>query len=122
MKEKLLVVGGVASALAASSCCIVPLALVSVGVSGAWIGHLTALAPYQPIFLVLAVGCLGAGFWMVYRPSVKAGAHGVCAAPRWGRSSCARSGSRPSCDWIDACRAVGRRRLGIPPVHVKGLT
>ena len=85
MKEKLLVVGGVASALAASSCCIVPLALVSVGVSGAWIGHLTALAPYQPIFLVLAVGCLGAGFWMVYRPSVKAGAHGVCAAPRWGR-------------------------------------
>ena len=85
MKEKLIVAGGVASALAASSCCIVPLVLVSVGVSGAWIGHLTALAPYQPIFLVLAVGCLGMGFWMVYLPSVKAEAGSACAAPRWGR-------------------------------------
>lgn len=85
MKEKLLAVGGVASALAASSCCIVPLALVSVGVSGAWMGHLTALAPYQPIFILLAVGCLGAGFWMVYRPAGKTGAAGVCAVPGCGR-------------------------------------
>ena len=85
MKEKLLVVGGVASALAASSCCIVPLVLVSVGVSGAWIGHLTALAPYQPVFILLAVACLGAGYWVVYRPTVKAGVGSVCATPRWGR-------------------------------------
>lgn len=85
MKEKLLAVGGVVSALAASTCCIVPLALVSVGVSGAWIGNLTALAPYQPIFIALAVASLAAGFWMVYRPAARTRAAGACAVPPWGR-------------------------------------
>jgi mercuric ion transport protein len=69
MRETILAAGGAVSAVAASSCCIVPLALVSVGVSGAWIGNLTALAPYQPLFLAIAVASLGAGFWLVYRRS-----------------------------------------------------
>ncbi len=59
--------GGLFGALAASTCCIAPLVLFSLGVGGAWIGNLTALAPYQPIFVVLTLGFLGAGFWMVYR-------------------------------------------------------
>ena len=58
--------GSVLSALAASSCCIVPLVLFSLGAGGAWIGNFTALAPYQPIFVVLTLGFLGAGFWMVH--------------------------------------------------------
>lgn len=66
MKEQLVATGGVVSAIGASTCCLLPLALVSVGVSGAWIGYLTALAPYQPYFLVAAVLFLGAGFWLVY--------------------------------------------------------
>lgn len=66
MKEKLLAAGGAFGAVMASSCCIVPLALASVGVGGAWVGTLTALAPYQPVFVAVAVVCLGAGFWMVY--------------------------------------------------------
>ena len=37
------------------------------GISGAWIGSLTALAPYQPIFLGLAGASIAAGFWSVYR-------------------------------------------------------
>jgi mercuric ion transport protein len=74
MIEKLLAAGGAVSALVASTCCIVPLALVSVGISGAWIGSLTALAAYQPLFLAIAVASLGAGFWFVYRP-----ASAVCA-------------------------------------------
>ncbi len=67
MKEQLLATGGILGAVAASACCIIPLALVSAGVSGAWIANLTALAPYQPIFVMAAVLCLGAGFWLVYR-------------------------------------------------------
>lgn len=67
MKEKLLAAGGALSALAASACCVGPLVLVSAGVSGAWIGSLAALAPYQPYFIGIAVACLGAGFWLVYR-------------------------------------------------------
>jgi mercuric ion transport protein len=42
--------GGLLGALAASSCCIVPLALFTLGVGGAWIGNLAALEPYQPYF------------------------------------------------------------------------
>ena len=37
--------GGILGALAASSCCILPLALFMLGISGAWIGNLTTLAP-----------------------------------------------------------------------------
>ena len=46
--------------------CIVPLVLISLGVSGAWIGQLTALEPYKPLFLLVAIGFLAAGFWDVY--------------------------------------------------------
>lgn len=67
MKAALLTVAGVAGAVAASSCCVIPLALATLGVSGAWIGALTSLSPYQPLFIAFAVSCLGAGFWLVYR-------------------------------------------------------
>jgi mercuric ion transport protein len=44
-----LAAGGILAALGASSCCVLPFALFTLGVSGAWISNLTALAPYQPI-------------------------------------------------------------------------
>jgi mercuric ion transport protein len=43
--------GGMLGALAASSCCILPLVLFSLGVCGAWIGNFTRLAPYQAYFI-----------------------------------------------------------------------
>jgi mercuric ion transport protein len=49
-------------AVVASSCCIGPLLLVMLGVSGAWIGNLVALEPYMPYFLVVTALLLGAGF------------------------------------------------------------
>ena len=62
--QKILTAGGVLGALAASSCCIVPLVLFGLGVSGAWIGNLTQLAPYQPYFIAATVACLGGGYWL----------------------------------------------------------
>src|SRR5208337_1086739 len=53
----------IAPAVTTSSCCIVPLLLFGLGVSGAWIGTLTRLAPYQPIFVAVTLGCLGYGYW-----------------------------------------------------------
>src|SRR3546814_16397700 len=47
-KARLAATGGVLGAIAALSCCIMPLALFALGISGAWIANLTALAPYQP--------------------------------------------------------------------------
>ena len=58
------------AAVAASACCTIPLALVSLGVGGAWIGSLTALAPYRWIFVPLALGALAyAGYneWQLSR-------------------------------------------------------
>ena len=78
-------VGGVIGALAAASCCVAPLALFSLGVSGAWIGNLAALAPYQPYVIALTLVCLGAGFVMVYRRPKAATDGGYCARPALGR-------------------------------------
>ena len=66
-KATLLSVGGILAALGVATCCVVPFALFFAGVSGAWIGNLTALKPYQPLFVALATGCLGTGFYFVYR-------------------------------------------------------
>ncbi|GAA0738405.1 mercuric transporter MerT family protein [Sphingobium sp. SA2] len=80
--QKLLMAGGILAALGASSCCILPLVLFSIGVSGAWIGNLTALAPYQPVFVVAALVFLAVGFWRVYRqPKVDCAEGSACARP-----------------------------------------
>lgn len=74
--------GGLLGALAASSCCILPVALFSLGISGAWIGNFTQLAPYQPIFIAAAVAFVGSGYWLVYRSSRRACAEDqACARP-----------------------------------------
>jgi len=65
--QRLLAGGGVLGAMAASSCCLVPLALFGIGVGGAWIGYLTRLAPYQPYFLGVAAVCLGLGYLLRHR-------------------------------------------------------
>jgi mercuric ion transport protein len=80
--QSLLAAGGVFGALAASSCCIAPPVLFGLGVSGAWIGNLTRLAPYQPYFIAATLVCLGAGYWLVYRSRKIACADGeACARP-----------------------------------------
>ncbi len=61
-----LAAGSLFGALASSSCCLLPLALFGLGASGAWIGNLTALAPYQPIFITVTLVFLVVGFRQVY--------------------------------------------------------
>jgi mercuric ion transport protein len=81
-RQHLVAAGGVLGALAASSCCIVPLILFSLGISGAWIGNLTALAPYKPLFVAGTAGILGYGFHLVYRKPGQACIDGAaCARP-----------------------------------------
>lgn len=81
-KAKIIAAGGVLGAIAASTCCVIPLVLFSLGVSGAWIGQLTALSPYQPIFIAITIGFLGYGYWMVYRkPTVDCAEGEACARP-----------------------------------------
>src|SRR3984893_17044256 len=81
-RQSLIAAGGLLGALVASSCCILPLALFFLGVSGAWIGNFTRLAPYQPCFIAATFVFLGYGYWLVYqsRPSACA-EDGACARP-----------------------------------------
>lgn len=70
------------AAVGAASCCVVPFVLFTLGISGAWIGNLTALEPYQPVFAMLAVACLGCGFCLVYRkPKIACAEGSYCASP-----------------------------------------
>ena len=116
-----LLTGGLA-ALLASACCLGPLLLISLGISGAWIGHLTELGPLQPVFLGAAV--LGGEVGLIYdrgsfvalepsmRPRYLAGINGILhAAPA----------TKPRHIFLNAVERVAsddRDALG-PPFHVE---
>lgn len=81
-RQGLIAAGGILGAIAAASCCILPLALFSLGVSGVWIGNLAALTPYQPIFVAITAGFLGYGYYLVYWKPGRVYADGAaCARP-----------------------------------------
>ncbi len=80
---RLAALGGILAAFGAASCCVVPFALFALGIGGAWIGNLTALAPYQPIFAAVSVGLIGAGAITIRRRAARACAAGsYCARPQ----------------------------------------
>ena len=56
-----------------------PLVLVLLGVSGAWISRLRVLAPYSTTLIVLALALLAGAAWQLFRPS--AGLQTVCNEP-----------------------------------------
>ncbi len=74
--------GGIVAALGAASCCVIPFLLFTLGISGAWIGNLTALEPYQPYFAAAALGFIGLGAWRMRRKAQIACADGYCGTPR----------------------------------------
>lgn len=81
-RQRLVVAGGILGALAASSCCVVPLLLFGLGLGGAWIANLTALAPYKPLFVAATAGLLAYGFYSVYWKTKRACAgDAACARP-----------------------------------------
>jgi len=74
-------IGGIISAIGASICCVGPLALLTLGVSGAWIGSLTALEPYRPIFIGLTLLFLGSVFYRLYLARPACLRESTCANP-----------------------------------------
>ena len=81
--QKATLIGGALAALAASACCLEPLVLVTVGVSGAWISNLTALEPYRPVFIGMALAMLGLAWRKIYRLPAAAACEpaSLCARP-----------------------------------------
>jgi mercuric ion transport protein len=76
-----LLAGGLAAILA-STCCLGPLVLVALGLSGAWIGNLTLLEPYRPFFIAGALVALFFAGRRIFRPVQACQAGAVCALPR----------------------------------------
>ena len=72
---------GSLAAILASTCCLGPLLLVAVGLSGAWIGNLTRLEPYRPFFIGAAVVALFFAGRRIFRPAHTCEPGEVCAVP-----------------------------------------
>jgi mercuric ion transport protein len=65
------ITGAVLAAIGASVCCVVPLVLVLLGISGAWIANLTVLDAWRPWFSVVTLLCLALAFWNLYGPRTR---------------------------------------------------
>lgn len=74
--------GALMGALAMTSCCILPLVLVSFGVGGVWIAQLTALYAYKWYTFSIASGLIAYGSWKVRQSERGACRDGAtCARP-----------------------------------------
>ena len=82
--EKASLIGGALAAIVASVCCLGPLVLVSVGISGAWISNLTAFEPYRPYAIGVALVCMALAYRKIYGvPAPEACETGtLCAVPQ----------------------------------------
>lgn len=80
-----LLTGGLAAILA-STCCLGPLVLITLGGSGAWIGNLTLLEPYRPFFIGAALVALFFAYRRIWRAHTDCEPGQACALPQVNRS------------------------------------
>lgn len=79
--SRLPLVTGAIAALLASTCCLGPLVLVLIGFSGTWLARLSALAPYQPLFIAIALVSLAVAFPRLFRRAERCGPGPLCRSP-----------------------------------------
>jgi mercuric ion transport protein len=82
MNAKGSLVAGVLAAIGASVCCVGPLVLLALGISGAWIGNLTAFEPYRPWFIGLTLIFLALAFRKLYLVPQACAPGTLCADPQ----------------------------------------
>jgi mercuric ion transport protein len=72
------------ASLLASTCCVLPLVLVLVGVGGAWVAGLQSLKPVTPYAIGLTVAALAWAGWLVFGPAAACdiGDGAACATTR----------------------------------------
>lgn len=75
------ITAGAVSALGASTCCVLPLALVSMGIGGAWLAQLRALERFQWVFIALALEAFGYAFYRLYLLPAPCEPGTACATP-----------------------------------------
>ena len=73
---------GVLAAIMGSLCCVAPLVLLTLGISGARIAQLIALEPYRPIFIDGTLVFVGLAFRQLYLVPARCAPGEACANPR----------------------------------------
>ena len=73
--------GAAIAALASSACCLGPLVLLMLGISGSWIGNFAALERYRPIFVGIAILALFFAYRRIFHPVAACGPNEVCSKP-----------------------------------------
>lgn len=82
LTDKGSLIAGVLAAIGASVCCVGPLVLLALGIGGTWVGNLTAMEPYRPIFIGLTLLFLGLAFRKLYMVAQVCTPGTPCADPR----------------------------------------
>jgi mercuric ion transport protein len=77
--SKLSITAGVLAAIGASVCCVGPLVLLGLGVSGAWIANLTALEPFRPLLIGVTAVFLVLAYRRLYRAAQVCAPGTACA-------------------------------------------
>lgn len=75
-------IAGVLAAIGASVCCVGPLILLALGIGGTWVGSLTAMEPFRPLFIGLTLLFLGLAFRKLYLVPRVCAPGTPCADPR----------------------------------------
>lgn len=83
--ERATLAGSMLGGVLASACCVGPLVLSLLGVSGAAFAQ--RFEPWRPYLLVLTYGLLGGAFYLTYRPGgADCGPGATCEMPRTSRA------------------------------------
>lgn len=82
LNAKWSMMAGVLAGIGASLCCVAPLVLLALGIGGAWIGSLTALEPYRPLFIGLTLVFVGLAFRQLYRVPLACAPGANCTDPQ----------------------------------------
>ena len=79
--ESASIAAGAVSALGASTCCVLPLVLVSAGIGGAWVAQLRELERFYYVFIALAVAAFAYAFYRLYLRPAPCAPDTTCADP-----------------------------------------
>lgn len=81
LTERTSLIASAVAAVGASVCCVGPLVLLMLGVSGSWIGSLTEMEPFRPYLIGVTLLFLGLAFRKLYLVPQPCAPDSTCASP-----------------------------------------